>query len=351
MNKILFFLLVSLLLAGCATVTVPRTVYRPWSRTISGQDIQAGSEISVTVHTQSTPLLGSEQLVENRIAEKATALLERRGFSIRDNNPQYKLKITYQVAPGVKEYTSTSTYSGSKSATFTRSTNLGVMLAQTVAAAMTQSAVQTQITSVKYDVYNHLVSCEMFNQSDHLVWKYDSRTSTGNIDILDVYTPLLQVAFSSLPSSGEVIPRVPKLKYGRFDDFAKMYIKNRNFLCPALPNYIKMAQYIWSESDQAAILAFLDLLETAEYAIPNNTRRSSRNPTDIYLWTKVTLIGKYYLGNDTTPVNVVILLSGTESSYEVTTARLVSDEVYAKLQEHYNQWVAQLRDFYDFYED
>lgn len=355
MKKILFLVLASLLLAGCATVTVPRTVYRPWSRTLMDQDIQVGASMSVSVETMSSPLLGSEKLVENRIAEKATALLERRGFTFRDSNPQYNLKISYQVTPELQEVTSNSSYSGSRSAAYTRSTNLGVMLAQSVAATSTQNAVQTQTTSVKYEVYSHLIACEISDQSGKLVWKYDSRADYSSMDILDIYTPLLQVAFSSLPTSGEVIPRVPKMKTGRYTDYASIYVKDKYIMCPALPNYIIMSEYgqsvdrsaslrdrygIENQYDGEAMLAFLDLLETAEYAIPGK-----------HGWEEATLMGRYIVGNYATPVNLVIDLKGTPSCYIVQKARLVNDKEYSQLQQVFNQWIQRITEYFDFFED
>jgi len=329
-----------LALVGCATV--PKTVYRPWNRTLSEQEIPVGAAISVSVETKSSPMLGSEELVEKRISEKATSLLQRRGFTISDNNPQFNLKITYETVPGVEEITSTSTYSGSSSAVYYRSTNWGVMLAQMISGAINQSAVKTQITSVKHEVYSHLIACELLNQSGHQVWKYDTRNSTANIDILDVYTPLLQIAFSSLPTSGEVIPRVDKLRQGRFEDYYSMYIQNRYFMCPALPNYIKTDERTAYDNYNSGLLGL---------KASDRSEKSWQNPTDRNLWKGAKLIGRYRLGSEKTHVNAVIDLKGTAESYIVSSARLVSDEEYARLQEQYDRWIGRLREYYDFFED
>jgi len=367
MRKMLKFIIpLVCLLALSSCSTVPKTVYRPWNRILSDQEIQIGAVISIFVETKSTPLLGSEKLVEERIKEKATALLQRRGFLIRDNNPEYNLKITYQVIPGVEEITFTKNYSSGSYEAYSKSNNLGVILAQSISTAFTQNAVLSQTTSVKRDIYTHLVSCELINQNGQLVWKYDSKTNAESIDILNVYTPLLQIAISSLPSSVEIIPMVAKLKQERFNDFVNLFIINRFYMCPALPNYIQIEDSkgydnqssdnhqnsSWvKRSDQPALMAFIDLLETAEYAIPNSSEKKWKKPTDNMLWKNVTLMGRYRLGNNDTPVNAVIMLKGTPNCYVVSSARLVSDQEYAKLQEKHDHWVGRLKEYFNFYED
>lgn len=364
MKKILYLSFVCMFLAACATV--PQTVSRPWNRTLTDEEVPTGASVSITVETIATPLLGSEELVEKTISGKAAALLQRRGFSISDSNPQYRLRIAYKVTPGVRETTSYSSYSGAKYAAYSRNTNLGVILAQSVSAALMQNVTRTQATSIQYDVFSHLISCELIKQSGQLVWKYDSGATTGSADILGVYTPLLQVALSSLPTTSEVIPRVRKIKEDRFNDFADLYLRDKYYMCPALPNYITLldpADARWDYyaggyqynlgigSDRAALMAVVDLVETAEYAIPKGSQSLWKNPMDKRLWTSVTLMGRYLLGSDDKPVNVVVGLEGKPTSYVVKYFRLVSDNEYQEQQERYNQWIAQLKEFYDFFED
>ena len=62
-------------------------------------------------------------------------------------------------------------------------------------------------------------------------------------------------------------------------------------------------------------------------------------------------MGRYRLGNNDTPVNAVIMLKGTPNCYVVSSARLVSDQEYAKLQEKHDHWVGRLKEYFNFYED
>jgi hypothetical protein len=361
MTRLQFLALACLFLSACAFV--PKTVSRPWNRTLSDQEIPVGSVIAVSAETKSTPLLGSEALVEKKIADQATALLERRGFMVVDREPTYSLNIIYDVSTNVKEYTSTSSYSSGYAMSYQSHSGFGVILAQAVSAMMMRSVTSTQTTSIEYDVYTHLLTCEIRDQNNRIVWKCDSKVDTGNIDILGISNPLLQMALSGLPRSGEVIPRVAKLKTGRFSDYVRFYVDDRYFMCPALPNYIRMGQTlsqsntqepslygIESKKDEVALLAYLDLLETAEYAIPGKSPKNWDNITSSNLWHNVTLIGRYYLGDDQIPVNVVIHLKGTPDYYYVNSVSLVSDQEFAEYQSLHSQWIAKLEEFYDFYE-
>ncbi|MDP3113239.1 MAG: hypothetical protein Q8M98_00555 [Candidatus Cloacimonadaceae bacterium] len=108
---------------------------------------------------------------------------------------------------------------------------------------------------------------------------------------------------------------------------------------------------IGKAEDRVAMLAILDLIETAEYAIPKGAQKDWKDPTDPRLWTATTLIGRYYLGDDKTPVNIVIDLIGTIDSYIVDSCRLVSHEEYIKYQNKYDLWIKTLTEYYDFFEN
>jgi hypothetical protein len=70
--KFCFGLLI--LLFGCAQV--PKTVIRPWKRTLSEMQIAEGSRISIVVECEETPFLGSDHLVNSKISSTATDLLD-----------------------------------------------------------------------------------------------------------------------------------------------------------------------------------------------------------------------------------------------------------------------------------
>jgi hypothetical protein len=79
-------------IVGCAQNAVPKTVSLPWNRSLSSEKILPASRISVFVECESTLLLGSDQLVEDEIAALVGELLSRRGFSVTEQNPKYKMK-------------------------------------------------------------------------------------------------------------------------------------------------------------------------------------------------------------------------------------------------------------------
>jgi len=369
MKKLLYFVILSAVLFGCTTV--PISVPLPWNRSLSDENIPAGAVIAIEVQSQSTPLLGSESLVEKEIADKAASLLTRRGFKIADQNYQYKLKISYQIDYSLKSSSYQSNYTSNSYSSYNKSTSggYGVILAQMVALSFaTNKSVATTFIN-DYDVYYHTIACEFLTQQNRIVRKYDTRVESKDIDILRVCGPLLQIAFSELPKVENIYPRVPKLNEARFSDFIGVSIRGRRFRCPALPNYIRFAtgsgdsQSISSFNQSAlssslirgfehseATMAYLDLLETAEYALPACNEKLWVNPVYSEVWKKVVLIGKYYLGSDAQPVNVIVYLSGTPDCYIVTSCQLVNDDVYTLYQNKYNRWVQKLSEFYNFFQ-
>lgn len=362
MKKYFIIIVVTLVLCSCAQL--PRTVYRPWNRTLSENPIpiEIGSKVSVNVKSIETPLLGSDELINNEIGEKVKDLMERRGFFITDANPEYTMSVLYRTFQKTKNTTFTNNENSSDMFAASYVNNYGVLLANTMASTLAGSVSSTtHSVQMEQTVYQHTICIEIFSANGKEVWRYDTLSENGSVDILEVYTPLLQIALSGLPSSHKVIPRVKKLRPDKFADFASMNLLSGNYMCPALPNYISFKgdrHYDSRKSrdsgfelpnveNKEATLAYLDLIETAEYAIPK--KENGKWTLDSKIFSEVSLIGRYYLGNDTTPVNVFIELKGTPSSYVIRRARLINDNDYAALTKVYVDWVNSLKNYFNFY--
>ncbi|MCB5265507.1 MAG: hypothetical protein LHW41_04610 [Candidatus Cloacimonetes bacterium] len=282
-----------------------------------------------------------------------------------EQNPQYKMKIQYQTEITKQKILMSSAYASSSSDYDSGSdySGLGVVFALAMAAASTSNTSSSQTIDIEYDMYKHRLACEIHSESDQVIWQNETFVDSHQLDILSAYIPLLQIAFSSLPTTDKVIPRVKKLNEGRLRDFANIYISRKVVMCPALPNHIKFldSRYYDDEryakfeplgiSDPSAIMAYIDLLRTAEYAIPSGNEKDWKNPSEKTLWKKATLIGRYYLGQDEAPVNVVISLKGNSHNYLVDKCRLVSDEAYQQHLDRYNAWKLALVDYYNFFEE
>ncbi|MDD4309735.1 MAG: hypothetical protein PHO32_05100, partial [Candidatus Cloacimonetes bacterium] len=139
MRKYIFYAVLSAVLCSCSVV--PVSVELPWNRSLSEENIPAGAIIAIEVQAQSTPLLGSESLVEREIANKAASLLTRRGYLIADQNYQYKLNIYYKTQLQPRTSNSYSSYEGNSASSATYSSvgryswGYGVNLAQSIAAS------------------------------------------------------------------------------------------------------------------------------------------------------------------------------------------------------------------------
>lgn len=364
MRKYLMYLVLFnlLFIVGCAQV--PQSVGLPWNRSLSSEKILPASKISVSVECKSTPLLGSDQLVNDEIAATVNELLTRRGFIVSEQNPKYRMKVKYQTEVTRQKVLMSSLYSSSNAGYYDSSlgySGLGVIFALSMAAASASNTNYSQNINVEYDTYKHSLTCEIYSERDQVIWQNETFIDSYQLDILSRYIPLLQIAFSALPTTNEVVPRVEKLKSDRIADFAQTYLSHTLLMSPALPNYIKIidprdynssSNYIpRGISDPSAIMAYLDLLSTAEYAIPNGDEKDWQNPTKKSLWANAFLIGRCYLGQDETPVNVVISLKGTPNYYTVDKCRLVSDKLYQQYLYKHNAWKSALVNYYNFFEE
>jgi len=98
-----------------------------------------------------------------------------------------------------------------------------------------------------------------------------------------------------------------------------------------------------------AMAAYVDLIQTAEYAIPKGDDDWS-DPMSIDLWKKAMLGGKYCLGYDMDSVFVLITLKGHEEGYKIDKCWIASDAEYEKYEHEYGLWRQTLQDYFDVFE-
>jgi hypothetical protein len=371
MNRFLFYglIVVTLLIVGCSTLPTYR-IQPPWNRILGeANKIPLGSVISVKVTGETQPLLGNEELTAKEIKGKATDLLLRRGYRINDNNYQYEMVIKYKTIKEIKNYSYQGATTGSSSAalgfsaySYNRSYfGYGVSIAQAIGAlAATSSKTASTNISYDYESYCHILAFEALDLNRNLVWKADVTWNSRELDVLRNIITAMQTVFSSLPSDLNTIPNVAKLKENRYSDFINQYIENLNFNSPALPyntrfyvgqtTYATNSYYVSGLKSKNALMAFIDLLQTAEFAVPGNDTSDWKNPMNPQIWTTVTLGGKYTLGENKEPVNVIIRLKSDVNGYLVESCSVVSDTVYEQFLTNMNMWKQVLQDYYSFYE-
>jgi len=362
------FLFAVAILAGCGA-TVPRHhVWRPWTRTLTDQhQIKLGTTIKTTVSGQTEPLLGNEELLAGKLKDRIDSLLTRRGFVIGDENSELRLFLTYNTERRDRLTSSSFQYSTSYSqAALTTGTGagatsgLGVSVATAVAAIFQASqSVAGQVTE-EITNYTHTLSMEILTKSGDVIWKGESTWDSYSISILHGITPALQLILSNLPSDPNVTPWVPEVKATHVINYYELECLDVWYNCPALPFRIFFEQVPYTydrqvgdrifklESvDQAyALPAFVDLVQTSEYALPLGDDDWS-DPLNVLLWKKTQLGGRYLLGPDRKSVNVLIKLVGKPEGYKVERCWLATDEEYRAYDSHLSEWKKTLEEFYD----
>ena len=98
-----------------------------------------------------------------------------------------------------------------------------------------------------------------------------------------------------------------------------------------------------------ALEAYMDLILTAEYALPIGNR-NYKNPLEKSNWAKVQLGGIYYLGEDNLPVNILITLRGESKGYCVENCKIVSVDEYLRYEDKLLEWQQAVSKMYDVYE-
>lgn len=366
MKEKLIFLVFLLAFCFMSCAVIPSTrVPRPWYQIRESKEpIKLNSKISITVKGKTEPLIGEETLLQGAIFERLGKLLERRGYKIVSAEPDYQVTLTYDIKRHDNLHSSMASFERGGFVSL-RSRNeqygLGVMVAQALSVAIQQpqTTIMTDVSTLTS--YTHTISLEIFDTKGNLKWKGDSTWESQGLDIEREVTPSLQLILSSLPSDGKIIPRVRKVQASKADTYFDLNVKNYWFTCPALPYRISCKKPTSSDYRESRLFlknvmvnseafeAFIDIMLTAEYALPDGNK-NYKDPFDKSNWAKVILGGQYYLGNGTTPQNILIWLRGSTSEYTVEKCQIVSEEGYVKFTQRLEEWKKALSDKLDFFE-
>ena len=346
---------------SCATVPTHQA-WRPWTRTLESDDIPLGARLRTTVSGETDPLLGDDELTAGEIEKIADDLLGRRGFTVDDSDPEYDLRVSYYTERKDKLFSmSTASYRStslviSASESGARS-GLWVALARAVGIAFLKSETSASQTSETSVFYTHAVSAEMHNGDGHVVWKGESTWDTWNLDIIADIVPALQLILSDLPCDSSARPAGPEVKLTHAVNYFQLECEGNWFSCPALPFRIrfdppmsvKEPDDLRSVKNPEALAAYVDVIQTAEYALPQGDKNWG-DPIRPDLWKRVLLGGQYNLEPHGRPVSVLIKLLGESRGYKIEKCWVASVDEWADFRVKMSEWRKALEDYYDVFE-
>ncbi len=368
--KIILSLTVCLvIIAGCATVP---TVYiqRPWMRALKlNQPITATGQLKIEVSGSTIPLVGSEQLTADKIGKILSHLFMRRGYLITNADPEYIVRLIYKTKrkDALRFSSVYSQFNNIAAGSGVGATSaLGVSVAQDVSALAYNSTTISQQNVKQLPSYTHTFSLEIHNKSGRLVWKGESIWDSEELNILvNPFVPAMQLLLSHLPSDQAIRPEIPELRIGHVFNYYRLECKKKWFACPALPYPITFKSGIaLSKSEKVlnddelertriqnpyALAAYVDLIQTAESALPDGDEKKWKNPINISLWKKATLGGQYLLGPSRKPLNILVKLRGKTEGYRIEECNVVSDKEFEEFSVQLSKWKRALQEYYDVY--
>lgn len=363
-NPILFFLL--LLIVGCATVPSFR-VSQPWIRSLKSiQTIDPTKSIKIEVSGNTSPLLGNEQLTSERLRSSLTHLIKRRGFIVESGGYDYLVKLSYKTDRNDKmkfsstvSSTNTQAYAISIGTGAGATSGLGVSIARAIGVLASRSSTVGTQSADQLVSYTHTISIELSNREGTLLWKGESTWDSEELNLINRIIPALQLILRDLPSDKTVRPEIPEVKETHVKNYYRLECKDVWFTCPALPyrilfedNSLKSSKEISIPKgilNQNAFATYGDLIQTAEYALPDGDEKDWRDPLDISLWKNVTLGGQYFLGPQKTPVNILIELSGKTDGYYIRECKIATEKEFADFNKKLISWREVLSNYYDVY--
>jgi hypothetical protein len=365
-RRTLFPLFFSMMILGCATVPSLR-VPQPWIRSLkSSQPINTISKLKIDLSGSTVPLLGNEQLTADRIREKLSYLLKRRGFSIDISSPEYVVALLYKTERSDKfrlssavASTNVQAYAIVTSSGAGATSGLGVSIARAVSALATRSTTVSEQSAEQMLSYTHTISIEFRNRDGLVVWKGESTWDSDELNLINRIVPAIQLILSDLPSDRATKPEIPEVKGSHVLNYYRLECEDTWFTCPALPYRIlfdtrrasaeQKSSIPRSVENPHALAAYVDLIQTAEYALPDGDEKDWKDPIKVSLWKRATLGGQYLLGPSKKPVNILIKLTGKTDGYYIDECKIASDEEFGKLSAQFSKWRQALQDYYDVY--
>ncbi len=349
-------------LCGCAARVPHVRAWQPWTRVVdTPTSLEKGAVIAIYMDGKTAPLPDGDELLHKELERRTEALLSRRGYSTSDREFDYELRMIYKterndmlsVMSSVKtvNYALMATGTGSGSAT---SSGLGVSLARSIAALALASANMAEQSVTESVSYTHSISIAISDKLGEEIWKGESTWDSPQLDILAEISSVLQLLFSGLPIDSSVRPEVSEAKGSHAANYFKLYCIQRWFTCPALPYRIAFSAERYALvngipktiKNPEALPAYLDLIQTAEYALPHGSK-DREDPLRNDLWSKAMLGRQYLLGPEQRPVNVLVKLTGHSQGYLVEKCWLATDDEYAAFEGELMDWRQLLEEYYD----
>lgn len=299
--------------------------------------------------------------MDRSIYNSIESQLLRRGFEITKNeeNADYILNINYSSKDVQVMRTEVQTYQSSNQYNYS-GTSTGILAALAVGAQASRTTTANKAESSTHTAYRHTVGFSITNLNSELIWTGESTWESGNVDITSRISTVSQILLSNLPGYGEVVPRVPAVNPEKEENYYKLYVEDRNFVGPALPYTINFESSagdsrslsqnltIQGVSDPRISRAVIDLIQTAEFAVPRDP--NYENPTSTRQWNRVNLGGIYYIGDDTQPTRILIELRGSKGGYTIRNSSTVNQNEYDAFLNDLQKWQTALIEYYNVFE-
>ena len=354
-----FFTAIFLVVLFTSCATTPKVqAPRPWTRTLGqAQSVESGSSIYIDVSGDEEHLLIDNSLMDNSVYNVIKQQLSRRDFKIISsrNDAEYILNVKYQSEDIQVMQTEVSSFQSSYQESASAS-GYGVLAASAVAeqASSNQSATQAEVST--QTAYRHTLGFSII-QNNQTVWTGESTWKSSNVDISSRIKSTTQQLLSKLPGYGEVTPTVKAVNPEKKNNYYNLFIKGNSFLGPSLPYEIVFSSSTDPRSEESKIdgisnaqilQAVVDLIQTAEYALPKEP--NFENPISTSQWAKVNLGGEYYIGNDNEKTYIIVDLVGDNSGYIIDNASKVSRQEYNRFLNELKKWQNALANYFQVFE-
>lgn len=350
----LLVVLCVLCIAGCAST--PSPMWQPWTRTLASEEkVTPGSSMQIIITGETKPILGSEDLFQEKVKTALAEIFKRRGYRIVEADADYTVTLRYRTTrhENLPVNTPPPDNNGMPSIPSTNVVSYGVGFAL-------KAAQSTDFMPVKPNTempYTHTVGVDIANKNADVIWKGETVWDSGNINMENVLQSTLYSLLSRLPRVSTPIPVVLTVKHDKISNFYTLFCNDRIFSCPALPYRIqfeldKKTKMPIGIEDPEVLEAYIDLIKTAEDALPLDRKGHTPAVAQRGCADNVELGGEYRLNysNVDAHIHVLMILERQSDAYIVRRAWRANENEYNDFMKALNAWKTVLNDYYDLYE-
>jgi len=345
--KNIVIIIILIFVGGCATSPV-LYVDAPWKRIVNPGEVSLSDSYSLEISGSDVVFPKGSHYTSEKINQIINDYLIRRGMKIINSEKGPSIKVYYNTE---KHFVDNIDISAIQDVSFP---NFGDNdLYSSLIGIYTDKVNVKNSVNIKNtfrEVFIHALEIEIVDKDDNLKWRGETRWYDDNFDISESLTKVVKYLVSELPRVDEPQVKLKKIKKESFSIYFDINLRAENFVCPALPYYIRFDAYPnrlpKGIKNPEYMSGYRDMLLYAEKAIPVGDAYDDLMSEK--LWKKAWIASEYTISGE--KIMLLIKLVGNPDGYKISECKEATEleKEYYTLKS--NEYENAVKSYFNYYE-